>query len=92
MNAIELYKLWGVFNQMIEDPHFDTQAKLSMGREMISSLPPEMLCSVSKSSLTCITAAMQGRLSNMEENNGSIQAPKSGNNRSKGTTRRGSAT
>jgi hypothetical protein len=65
MKSNELYKVWETFNLMIEDPAFDAQEKADMGREMVNALPPEMLCSVSKSSLVAIIKAMKSRLTNL---------------------------
>ena len=89
MTPHQIYNLWETFNRMVEDPSFDTQAKLDMGREMISSLPPEMLCSVSKSSLAHVTKAMQGRLSDIGNTNAIKETPRDeAGNRPKRTTRR----
>ena len=55
---------------MIEDPEFDTQTKVDMGGEMYRSLPPEMLCAVSKSSLIAVRTAMKSRLTNLGIING----------------------
>lgn len=70
MNALDLYKHWETFCRLMEDPAFDTQVKHQMGVEMINSLPPAMLCSVSKSSREAIELAMKGRLSDNGINNG----------------------
>jgi len=64
-----MYKNWEVFNKLMDDPAFDAQTKYQMGREMIQAFPPEMLCSVSKSSLIAITNAMKGRLTNFGNTN-----------------------
>jgi hypothetical protein len=72
MNSIDIYTHWETFNRMIEDPQFDTQTKVAMGGEMIRSLPPEMLCAVSKSSLLAIKDAMKSRLTNLGNTDGTI--------------------
>ena len=70
MNALDLYKHWETFCHLMEDPAFDAEAKHKMGYEMINSLPPAMLCAVSKSSREAIELAMKGRLTNIGINNG----------------------
>lgn len=70
MNALDLYKHWETFCHLMEDPEFDAQTKHKMGYEMISSLPPDMLCAVSKSSREAIELAMVGRLTNIGIDNG----------------------
>ena len=70
MNALDLYKHWETFCRLMEDPEFDAQIKHTMGHEMINSLPPAMLCSVSKSSREAIELAMMGRLTNIGIDNG----------------------
>ena len=70
MNSIDIYHHWETFNRMIEDPQFDTQTKVEMGGEMYNSLPPEMLCAVSKSSLIAVRTAMKSRLTNLGITNG----------------------
>jgi len=70
VNALDLYKHWETFCRLMEDPEFDAQVKQKMGYEMIDSLPPAMLCSVSKSSREAIELAMQGRLTDNGINNG----------------------
>ena len=70
MNSIDIYHHWETFTRMIEDPEFDTQTKVEMGGEMYRSLPPEMLCAVSKSSLIAVRTAMKSRLTNLGITNG----------------------
>ena len=70
MNALDLYKHWETFCHLMEDPAFDTQTKHKMGYEMINSLPPTMLCAVSKSSREALELAMKGRLTNNGIDNG----------------------
>lgn len=70
MKAFELYNVWESFNRMIEDPTFSAQMKLEMGVEWINSLPPSMLCTVSKSSREAIELAMKGRLTDIGNKNG----------------------
>lgn len=54
----------------MDDPSFNTEELKAMGEEMFKSLPPEMLCSSSKSTLTAIERAMQSRLTRIGIENG----------------------
>ena len=65
MKSYDIYNQWVTFSTMLSDPTFNVEAKLKMGREMISALPPEMLCQ-SKLSLQVVTDAMEGRLKDLE--------------------------
>mgnify|MGYP007053418504 FL=1 len=58
----------------MDDPAFDAQVKREMGGEMIRSLPPEMLCTVSKSSRIAVELAMKGRLTDIGNTNGRNQS------------------
>ena len=62
MKPYEIYNLWVLFDKAMSDPAFNNQARMALGREMIQSLPPEMLCSSSNASLTVVTQAMEDRL------------------------------
>lgn len=62
MKPYEIYNLWVLFDKAMSDPAFNNQARIALGREMIQSLPHEMLCSSSTKSLTIVTEAMEGRL------------------------------
>lgn len=62
MKPYDIYNLWVLFDKMTNDPSFNQDQKIAMGRDMLAALPPEMLCSGSKPSLEAVTAAMQGRL------------------------------
>lgn len=70
MKAFELYSVWESFKRLMDDPAFDAQMKREMGVEMINSLPPSMLCTVSKSSREAIELAMKGRLTDIGNNYG----------------------
>ena len=70
MNPYNIYNLWTSFNQLMDDPNFNTEELKAMGEEMLKSLPPEMLCSSSKSTLNAIETAMKSRLTRIGINNG----------------------
>ena len=67
MNSFEIYRLWTVFSQMVEDSSLSVDAKIRVGREMLSSLPPELLCTSSKSSREVVSESIKGRLSDLED-------------------------
>ncbi len=66
MKPYELYNLWAVFDKATTDPSFSAEQRYSVGRDMLMDLPPEMLCSSSKPSLSVVREAMEGRLSDIE--------------------------
>lgn len=62
MKPHEIYNLWVLFDKATSDPAFSSEQKLSIGRDMLAALPPDILCSSSKPSLAVVTEAMEGRL------------------------------
>lgn len=62
MKPYDIYNLWVLFDKATSDPAFTIEQKISLGRDMLAALPPEMLCSGSKPSLAIVTEAMEGRL------------------------------
>ena len=65
MKPYDIYNLWVLFDKATSDPAFTVEQKISLGRDMLAALPPEMLCSGSKPSLTVVTEAMEGRLNEL---------------------------
>lgn len=66
MKPSELYNLWTLFDKATSDPAFTAEMKYSIGLDMLSALPPEMLCSSSKPSLSVVHEAMVGRLNDID--------------------------
>ena len=66
MKPYEIYKLWALFDKATNDPSFNAEQKYSVGMDMLSDLPPEMLCSSSKPSLSVVREAMVGRLTEID--------------------------
>lgn len=66
MKPHELYNLWALFDKATSDPAFNAEQKYSVGMDMLSALPPEMLCSSSKPTLEVVREAMVGRLSDID--------------------------
>lgn len=62
MKPYELYNLWALFDKATSDPSFSAEQKYSVGMDMLSDLPPEMLCSSSKPSLSVVRESMVSRL------------------------------
>ena len=65
MKSYDIYNLWVTFDKALNDPAFSTEQKIALGQDMLAALPPEMLCSSSKPSLTAVTTAMEGRLNEL---------------------------
>lgn len=65
MKPYDIYNLWVIFDKATADPAFSVEQKISLGRDMLAALPPEMLCSASKPSLEVVTEAMKGRLNEL---------------------------
>ena len=70
MKPSELYNLWVLFDKATNDPAFSTEQKIAVGKDMLASLPPEMLCSSSKPTLSAVTQAMEGRLNEYTRSTG----------------------
>jgi hypothetical protein len=68
VKANDILNLWATFDSMMKDPAFTNEQKLGMGREFISALPPEMMCTSSKLSRDAVLTAMQGRLHDTTRN------------------------
>ena len=66
MKPHELYNIWAVFDKATTDPSFSAEQRYSLGQDMIACLPPEMLCSSSKPSLSVVREAMEGRLNDID--------------------------
>ena len=66
MKPYEIYNLWALFDKATSDPAFNAEQKYSVGMDMLSDLPPEMLCSSSKPSLSVVREAMVGRLNEID--------------------------
>ena len=66
MKPSELYKLWALFDKATNDPSFNAEQRYSVGMDMLRDLPPEMLCSSSKPSLSVVNEAMVGRLNDID--------------------------
>ena len=66
MKPSELYNLWTLFDKATSDPAFNAEQKYSLGTDMLNALPPEMLCSSSKPSLSVVREAMVGRLNDID--------------------------
>lgn len=66
MKSSEIYNLWTLFDKATSDPAFNAEQKHAVGLDMLSALPPEMLCSSSKPTLDVVRAAMEGRLSDLD--------------------------
>jgi len=62
MKPYDIYNLWVLFDKATSDPAFSPEQKIALGTDMLAALPPEMLCSSSKPSLTVVREAMEGRL------------------------------
>ena len=66
MKPSELYNLWTLFDKATSDPSFNADQRYSVGLDMFNALPPEMLCSSSKPSLSVVHEAMEGRLNDID--------------------------
>lgn len=66
MKPHEIYNLWVLFDKATNDPSFNAEQRYSVGMDMLSALPPEMLCSSSKPSLSVVHEAMVGRLNDID--------------------------
>lgn len=66
MKPHELYNQWALFDKATSDPSFNAEQKYSVGMDMLNDLPPEMLCSSSKPSLSVVREAMVGRLNDID--------------------------
>lgn len=66
MKPYDIYNLWAVFDKATTDPAFSAEQKYSVGKDMLSGLPPEMLCSSSKPTLDIVREAMEGRLNDID--------------------------
>lgn len=66
MKPYEIYNLWVMFDKATNDPSFNAEARYSVGMDMLNDLPPEMLCSSSKPSLSVVREAMVGRLDEID--------------------------
>ena len=62
MKPQEIYNLWVIFDKATTDPAFSIEQRIAIGQDLLAALPPEMLCSASKPSLSVVTEAMEGRL------------------------------
>jgi hypothetical protein len=70
MKPHEIYNLWVLFDKAMNDPAFSTEQKIAIGKDMLAGLPPEMLCSSSKPTLSAVTQAMKGRLNEYTRSTG----------------------
>lgn len=75
MKPYEIYNLWVTFDAMSNDPSFSTEQKIALGTDMLMALPPEMLCSSSKPSLTVVKEAMEGRLNDYTQSIRTTELP-----------------
>lgn len=66
MKSSEIYNLWALFDKATSDPAFNAEQKHAVGTDMLNALPPEMLCSSSKPTLDVVREAMEGRLSDLD--------------------------
>lgn len=66
MKSSEIYNLWALFDKATSDPAFNAEQKYAVGTDMLNALPPEMLCSSSKPTLEVVREAMEGRLSDID--------------------------
>lgn len=66
MKPFELYQVLSAFNQMASDETLTVAQKIVMGKEWLSSLPPQQLCVTSKSSHQIVSEMIKGRLLDME--------------------------
>lgn len=66
MKSYDIYNLWAVFDKATTDPSFSAEQKYSVGMDMLNALPPEMLCSSSKPSLSVVREAMVSRLTDID--------------------------
>lgn len=78
MKPSEIYNLWALFDKATSDPAFSTEQKIALGKDMLAALPPEMLCSSSKPSLSVVTEAMEGRLNDLNNTNNTRSTGKTG--------------
>lgn len=66
MKPYDIYNQWVLFDKATTDPSFSAEQKYSVGHDMLQDLPPEMLCSASKPTLSVVREAMVGRLNDID--------------------------